>query len=149
MRIQKILLIVLVIFSIFSWSCASQIILNDKQPISTPLAEETPEIPVDDFTERLQSVQTGNFDFVYAFRRKDSDVFTSEDKKYLKDNSPIDTNQWVLTGDKKAVIAGSNYLFTPENLEALKKRFKVEDYSLPKDEPKAEPKKEQKTNVNR
>jgi hypothetical protein len=145
MRIEKFLFVLLVVFIIFGLSCASQIILNDKQPISTPLTEETPEIPVDDFTERLQSVQTGNFDFVYAFRRKDGDIFTGEDKKYLKDNSPIETNQWVLTGDKKAVIAGSNYLFTLENIEALKKRFKIEDYSPPKDEPK----KEQNTKVNR
>lgn len=123
----------------------SRFVLEDRQPTPETTAESTPEIPIDDFTERLQSVQTGNFDFVYAFRRKDGDIFTSEDKKYLKDNAPFDTNQWVLTSDKKAVIAGSNYVFTPENLDALKKRFKIEDYS-PKNE---EPKKQQNTNVNR
>lgn len=145
MRSQTLSVILLLASSIFGLSCASQIILNDKQPDATPLSEDTPEVLVDDFTERLQSVQTGNFDFIYAFKRKDSQVFTSDDKRYLKENSPIDTNQWVLTGDKKIVIAGSNYLFTPENLETLKKRFKIEDYSPER----SVPKKEQNKDVNR
>lgn len=83
----------------------------------------------DDFQERLRSLQTGNFQFVFVFRRPDGEVFSSEDKKFLKDNAPRDTNQWVLTRDGKTAIAGSNYKFTPENLTALKKRFIVEDVS--------------------
>ena len=111
----------------------SQTVLNDRQPTPEPTAESTPIIPVDDFAERLKSVQTGGFDFVYVFRRKDGEVFNSEDKKYLKENLPPDTNQKQLTSDEKALIIGSNYIFPPENLDALKKRFKMEDYS-PKDE---------------
>ena len=83
----------------------------------------------DDFQESLQSVQTGNFDFILAFRRLDGDVFSGDDKKFIKANAPHDTNQWVLTLDGKCVIAGSNYKFMPEHLDALKKRFSVEDYS--------------------
>ena len=123
----------------------SQRILEDRQPTSTPVSEAIPEKEVDDFEACLKQVQTGDFDFVYAFRLKNGEVFSKEDKRYLKANSPPDTNQWILTGDKKAVIAGSNYLFLPENLDALKKRFKIEDYSPEK----AEPQKEQNSNVNR
>ena len=122
----------------------NQTILNDKQPTPAPV-ENTPEQIVDDFTERLKSVETGNFEFIYAFKRKDGDIFTSDDKKFLKDNAPFDTNQWVLTSDKKAVIAGSNYPFLPQNLDALKKRFKIEDYSPKPDEPNEE----QNSNANR
>lgn len=138
-------LISLLIFLLIVLGCQpSQRILEDRQPTATPIVDETPEIPVDDFAERLKSVQTGGFDFVYALRRKDGEAFTSEDKKYLRENLPPDTNQKQLTSDEKALIIGSNYLFPLENLDALKKRFKIEDYS-----PKEELKQDQNTNVNR
>lgn len=139
-------LISLLIFLLIALGCQpSQTVLNDRQPTPEPTNESTPEIPIDDFQERLKSVQTGNFDFVYALRRKDGDVFTAEDKQYLRENLPPDTNQKQLTSDNKALIIGSNYIFPLENLDALKKRFKIEDYS-PKEET---PKKEQNSNVNR
>lgn len=131
---KRLLIGILLSFSILGWGCASQTILNDRNPTPEPVPESTSSVPVDDFMERLASVQTGNFEFVYAFRRKDNEVFTSEDKKYLKENSPYDTNQWVLTADEKTVIAGSNYIFTPKNLDALKKQFKIEEYSPEKEE---------------
>lgn len=121
----------------------SQTILNDRQPTPEPVSESTPIIRVDDFAERLKSVQTGNFDLVYAVRRKDGGIFDADDKRFLKENTP-EANQRQLTSDEKAVIIGTNYLIPPENLDALKKRFKMEDYS-----PKNEPKKEQNSNVNR
>lgn len=109
----------------------SQRILEDSKKNEPPPPSENSTVnePRDDFEDSLKSVQTGNFQFVYAFRKKDGSVFTSEDKRYLKQNSPGDTNQWILTSDEKAAIAGSNYIFTPENLNNLKKRFEVKDYS--------------------
>ena len=84
--------------------------------------------------ENVNSMQRAGFTFIFAFRRPDDDVFTSDDKKYLKANSPADTNQWRLTEDGKAVIAGSHYKFFPKHLESLRKRFTVEDYSAPVEE---------------
>ena len=148
MKIQNGFSLIFLLLVVLSCS-PSQRILEDRQPTSTPVSdvapEIEPEIEVDDFAARLKQVQTGDFDFVYAFRRKDGDVFNSEDKKYLRENSPADVNQWISTGDKKVFIAGSNYLFRPENLDALKKRFKIEDYSTEKEEPQ----KDQNLNVNR
>lgn len=151
MKTQSFLVILLIFSTLFFANCASQIILNDKQPTPEPVAESTPEIPVDDFTERLQSVQTGNFNYVFVFRRMDGEVFTDEDRKILRENTE-NMNQRQLTSDKKALILGSNYAFPPENLDALKKRFKIEDYSPKKEEPVKEQnknKKEQNTNINR
>ena len=74
-------------------------------------------------------MQKGAFSFVYVFRRKDGAALDPDDRKYLRANSPIETNQWVLTDDGKAAIAGSNYQFPLESLDALKKRFNVEDLS--------------------
>lgn len=138
-------LIPLIVFLLIVLGCQpSKTVLNDRQPTPEPSIASTPEIPVDDFQERLKSVQTGGFEFVYALRRKDGEVFTSEDKQYLRENLPPDTNQKQLTSDNKVLIIGSNYIFPLVNLDALKKRFKIEDYS-PKEEI---PKKEETSNVN-
>lgn len=104
---------------------------GEKPTVNTAAPAATPEKKVDDFQDNLNSVQRAGFKFIYAFRRADGGIFNGEDKKYLKDNSPPETNQWRLTEDEKAVIAGSNYKFFPNNLEALRKRFAVEDYSKP------------------
>jgi hypothetical protein len=126
-RLSVILVLSAVLFS--SSGCASRFILEDKNETPSPMADATPEVPVDDFAERLKGVQTGGFDYVFVFRRKDGAILDSEDRRFLRENSPADTNQWVITSDKKAAIAGSNYRFLPENLTALKKRFAVEDFS--------------------
>lgn len=119
-------ILVLLVFSITnSFACRNV----EENTANTASPSPTAEKKTDDFEGSLASVRTGNFDFVFAFRRPDGDVFSSDDKKFLKANAPSDTNQWVLTGDGKCVIAGSNYKFMPEHLAALKKRFAVEDYS--------------------
>ena len=144
-------LISLVIFLLIGLGCQpSQTVLNDRNPTPEPTAESTPEIPMDDFAERLKSVQTGNFDFVYVFRRKDGGVFTTEDKQLFRENT-ADVNQRQLTSDGKALIVGSNYAFAPENFEVLKNEFKVENYSPKKDEPKkpVNSNLKQNSNVNR
>ena len=77
-------------------------------------------------------MKTAGFDYIFVFRRKDGGVFDAEDKTYLKANSPAVTNRFILSDDDKAVIAGSGFEFPAENLEALRQRFNVEDYSSPK-----------------
>ncbi len=94
----------------------------------------TPERIRDYFQEALSSVQAGGFDFIFTFRRTDGEPLTGDDKKFLKQNAPPDTNRWNLTEDGKIAIAGSNYKFTPENMEALKARFIIENYSKVKEE---------------
>lgn len=79
----------------------------------------------------LQTMQNAKFDYIFVFRRKDGGVFDGEDKKYLKANSPVFTNRFILTDENKAAIAGSSYKFEPQNLENLEKRFVVENFSKP------------------
>ncbi len=133
MKAQILLSGLFILFSIFGSSCASQIILNDKNPTPVPVGESTPEPKVDDFEARLKQVETGNFGYVFAFRRKDAGEFNSEDIGYFRVNLPEETNQKILTADKRALVVGSNFAFPPENLDALKKRFKMEDYSPKKE----------------
>ena len=129
MKIQNLLSFgFIILFSLFCVVCRSA--ENKNEPlVSAPPHAAAGEEKTDDFAERLASVQTANFTHIFVFRREDNEILSSEDKKFLKENSPPETNQWILTADKKTAIAGSNYKFTRENLENLKKRFAVEDYS--------------------
>jgi hypothetical protein len=156
MKITELVCILLIVLSGFGAGCASQVILNDRPPADEPAASSTPEAKIDDFEARLSSVQTGNFEFVYVFRRRDGEAFSSDDKRLFRETT-VNVNQRQLTADDKALIIGSNYAFPPETLELLKNEFKFEDYSPKKEEPKTEqnsnlkvqPKKDKNSNVNR
>ncbi|MEA2176026.1 MAG: hypothetical protein QOD00_3618 [Blastocatellia bacterium] len=84
--------------------------------------------PKTPFEQDVQYVRDGQFAYIFVFSRKDGGVFDKDDVDYLKANSPSQTNQWIKTEEGRRVIAGTNFEFTPENLDALRKRFNVEDY---------------------
>ena len=121
----------ILLLGVFSFACQTT---AEKPVADLPQAAAATEKTPDDFDEGLSFVQAASFDFTFVFRRADGGILTAEDKKFLKDNSPRDTNQWILTADGKTVIAGSNYKFTPENLKTLSRRFKVENLSRMIDE---------------
>jgi len=104
-------------------------ILKDVPPPPTPM--ETVEIKKTSLEEDLREMETAGFNYVLVFRRKDGGVFDKEDQKYLRDNTPIETNRWRKTSDGKAFIAGSGFGFSPEQMDALRDRFIVEDFSKP------------------
>jgi hypothetical protein len=125
---KKIDFIALLILALVSFSCANQTILNSQpKPMPIPASEQ----PKDSFERALRGVQSGDFTYILVFRRKDGGAFDTDDKRFVKANTPSETNQFVLTDDDRAVIAGSNFPFPPENLEVLRERFKTEDYSKP------------------
>jgi hypothetical protein len=118
--------------------------------LQTPTPTPTPEVKEakDEFAEKLEYVRKGAFTFVYVFRRKDGAALDSEDTKHLRANAPL-TNYWVVTDDRKTAIGGSNYQVSPENLDALKKRFNVEDLSAaPEAKPEANSNADNKVNAN-
>jgi hypothetical protein len=80
------------------------------------------------FQNELEKMRTANLQYVFVFRRKDGGAFDGEDKKFLRGNLPFN-NRVVLADEDKAVIVGSNYKFPTENLDALRLRFNIEDYS--------------------
>ena len=112
------------VFLIVSLACQS----TSNESANTGITP-TPTEKKDDFAERLKAMQDADFDYIYAFRRKDGGEFDKEDKTFVKQNAPFGTNRWYLTSDEKVVIAGSNFKFTPKNLESLRNRFNLEDYS--------------------
>ena len=118
-----------VAFSVAVTACQTAVTpVGNLQQAATPAAEKT-----DDSAAKLETVKQQDFIFVYVFRRKDGAALDAEDRKFLRANSPPETNQWIVTEDGRAAIAGSNYQFSPANLESLKARFSLEDLSKPKD----------------
>ncbi len=97
-----------------------------------PAASSAPPSTAEDkrasFESDLQTMRTANLQYVFVVRRKDDAAFDGDDKKYLRATLPFN-NRIILADEEKAFIVGSNYKFPPENLDALRLRFNVEDYS--------------------
>lgn len=121
----------LILLILLNFACVNQSLKGNKN-----VAAIVEENNLSDYEKDLRTMETANFDYIFVFRRKDGAVLDGEDKKYVKANSVIGTNRFILTDGDKAVIAGSKYAFSRENLEALHSRFLVEDFSKAK-EPEA------------
>ena len=84
--------------------------------------------PLSDFEEALRFVRNGQYTYIYVFSRKDGKPLQPEDSDYLKTNAPQLVDK-AATKDKTKVVGGTNFNLEEGNLELLKKRFVVEDYS--------------------
>ncbi|MBS1795104.1 MAG: hypothetical protein JSS81_14695 [Acidobacteria bacterium] len=123
--------LILIFVSLFSGCQPNQEILKSKPPPPTPADLTTTEEKKTSVEEDLREMETAGFDFVFVFRRKDGGVIDKDDQKYLRANTPIETNRWRKSDNGRAFIAGSGFAFTPEQLKALRDRFVVEDHSKP------------------
>lgn len=85
--------------------------------------------PATDFEQKLKLIRDGGFRYVWVFRRLDGKEFTHEDTEVLHTQAPKVVD-WIGTDDKKTFIAGSNAIIPPESEPELKKRYKIEDYSV-------------------
>jgi hypothetical protein len=99
---------------------------NSAQPSST--APVPAASPLTDFEEALRFVRNGQYTYVYVLSRKDGKAFTPEDSEFLKTNAPQFVDK-TATKDKTKVVAGTNFNLEEGNMELLKKRYVVEDYS--------------------
>jgi hypothetical protein len=96
---------------------------------NTPPAQATSgPTPRPGFESDLAYVRRGQFTYIYVFSRKDGGALQPDDGAFLRQQAPRVVD-WVKTDDGRKVIAGSNFDIEPANMEALRKRFKVEDYS--------------------
>ena len=84
--------------------------------------------PLTDFEEALRFVRNGQYTYVYVFSRRDGKPLQPEDSDYLKANAPQLVDK-AATKDRTKVVGGTNFNLEEGNMEALKKRFVVEDYS--------------------
>jgi len=84
--------------------------------------------PATEFEQKLKLVRAAHFAHVWIFERHDGRAFTPEDSQILHSNAPRVVD-WVGMDDKKKFIAGSNFEIEPDKLAALRKRYKIEDYT--------------------
>ncbi len=94
-----------------------------------PAAPAPAASPLTGFEKDLDYVRKGQYTFVWVFSRKDGKPIDKDDAGYLRTNAP-QVVDWVTTDGGKKVIAGTNFNLALGNLELLKKRFVVEDYTV-------------------
>ncbi|MCA1629468.1 MAG: hypothetical protein LC774_03680 [Acidobacteria bacterium] len=85
--------------------------------------------PKSDFERSIDTVKRGQYVKIYVIRRKDAEPLQPDDKAYLRANTPMETGMWIVTKDNRTAIAGAGFEFEPKHLDALNKRFTVEDYT--------------------
>ena len=83
---------------------------------------------ISEFERDLQFIRNGGFTYVWLISRKDGKPLEPADNIFLKANAP-QVVDWVTTDGKKKVFAGTNFNLEEGNLEVLKRRYNVEDYS--------------------
>ena len=122
-------LILLLVFGVLFVACNHGAPANSTNSNSAGSTAAVPSpSPLTDFEEALRFVRNGQYTYVYVISRKDGKPLTPEDNEFLKTNAPQFVDK-AATKDKTKVVAGTNFNLEEGNLELLKKRFVIEDYS--------------------
>ena len=90
-------------------------------------AQSSP-VPKVGFEADLAYVRRGQYTYVWVFSREDGKPLDKDDGAFLRTNAH-QVVDWVTTEQGKKVIAGTNFDLAEGNLELIKKRFVVEDYT--------------------
>jgi hypothetical protein len=103
---------------------------NTATPSGPDVASSSPApTPKTGFEADLEYVRKGQYTYVWVFSRKDGKPLDKNDGDYLRTKAP-QVVDWVTTDpSKRYVFAGTNFDLARGNLELLKKRFNVEDYT--------------------
>ena len=102
---------------------------NNGSTAAQATAQPTPQVtPLTGFQRDLAYIKNGQYTYIWVFSRKDSKPLDKDDSNYLRTNAP-QVVDWVTTDEGRKVIAGTNFNLEEGNLDLLKKRFVVEDYS--------------------
>ena len=126
-RTSTLFIMVILVAAILPTSC-SGVKTNSGSP-GSPGAQLSPApSPKSGFEEDLAYVRKGQYTYVWVFSRKDGKPLEGGDGAFLKTNAP-QVVDWVTSEEGRKVIAGTNFDLAKGNLELLKKRFVVEDYT--------------------
>lgn len=109
-------------------ACGGSPATSNSDSSSSPA--ESPSVaasPLSGFERDLQFIRSGQYTYVWVFSRKDGKPLDAEDSTFLRTNAP-QVVDWA-SYDGKKVVAGTNFNLEEGNLDLLKKRFVVEDYS--------------------
>jgi hypothetical protein len=123
------LLIVAISFAAISLASCSNTSTNSASSTQSNSAQSSPaSSPKTGFEADLEYVRKGQYTYIWVFSRKDGKALDKNDGAFLRTNAP-QVVDWVTTDQGKRVIAGTNFDLAKGNLELLKKRFVVEDYT--------------------
>ncbi len=127
---SKLLTTTLVLSLIYVGGCSrpSQPAANSINSGTANSETSTPAPTKTGFEADLDYVRKGQYTYVWVFSRKDGNPLDKDDGTYLRTNAP-QVVDWVTSEGGKKVIAGTNFDLALGNLELLKKRFVVEDYT--------------------
>ena len=84
--------------------------------------------PLSSFERDLQFVRNGQYAYVWVFSRKDGKPLDKDDGAFLRTNAP-QVVDWVTTDGGKRAIGGTNFDLEQGNMNLLRKRFVVENYT--------------------
>lgn len=107
-------------------SCANSKSGSANEPISTQVTPVPP--PKTEFEQALDFVRKGQYTYVWVLARKDGKPLDSDDGAFLRKTAP-QVVDWVTTEQGRRVIAGTNFNLEKGNLDVLRKRYNVEDYT--------------------
>ena len=122
---STVFMMVILVTSISLNSCSG----GNTNSGGSPGAQSSPApSPKSGFEADLDYVRKGQYTYVWVFSRKDGKPLDKDDGAFLRTNAP-QVVDWVTTDEGKKVIAGTNFDLAKGNLDLLKKRFNVEDYT--------------------
>ena len=101
---------------------------DDSVPVDSTPAKPAAS-PLVGFAKDLQFIKNGQYTYIFVLTRKDGKKLDSEDKEYLRKNVPQIVDLVTTDEGKKAIIGTNFNLEEGPMMEALKKRYAVEDYS--------------------
>lgn len=126
MRLTKIVLAIVLLASPIMFSaCSRSATSSDGTGTNTAGPAASPKTG---FEVDLEYVRKGQYTYIWVFSRQDGKPIDKDDAAYLRTNAP-QVVDWVSSEQGKKVIAGTNFDLARGNLELLKKRFVVEDYT--------------------
>jgi phosphate-selective porin len=126
---HKIITPTLMLVAAISLTSCSSGITNSGSQGGTSNAQSPPAAtPKKGFDADLEYVRKGQYTYIWVFSRKDGKTIDKEDAAFLRTNAP-QVVDWVTTDEGRKVIAGTNFDLAKGNLDLLKKRFNVENYT--------------------
>jgi hypothetical protein len=119
----------LILFALLLTACGgSKTETSNESAASASPAASGESTPLAGFEKDLQFIRNGGFTYVWLISRKDGKPLEPGDNIFLKANAP-QVVDWVVTDGGKKVFAGTNFNLEEGNLELLKRRYNMEDYS--------------------
>ena len=128
---QSAMFIVLIVLSFSLFGCGGDSNPPPQQPRRSTPTSDAPTVDTNDYTLKgaVEYCKTGQFRYIFAFKRTDGQALTADDKTYLKTNAPIEVSYWLKADNGVYAVACTNFSFKDEHFDALKKRFAIEDHS--------------------